>query len=133
MSAPSLFALQADRSDLRFGPDHQHRASFAVLLIQGQPIVEFRWLAWAATILWICGITVAVNFIDGLDGLASGLVALAAGVLSLSLFSTGNVLLGSVSLSLFGALLGFLVYNRHPAKVFMGDCGSMLIGLTIAA
>lgn len=108
-------------------------ASFGALLLQGQPIVEFRWLAWAATIIWICGITVAVNFIDGLDGLASGLVALAAGVLGLGLLASGEILLAGVSLSLFGALLGFLVYNRHPAKVFMGDCGSMLIGMTIAS
>ncbi len=107
--------------------------AFGAFSLQGQAVVEFRWLAWAATILWVCGITVAVNFIDGLDGLASGLVALAAGVLGLGLLSTGDVLLAAVCLSMFGALAGFWIYNKHPAKIFMGDCGSMLIGFTIAA
>ena len=94
--------------------------AFGAFSLQGQAVVEFRWVAWAATILWVCGITVAVNFIDGLDGLASGLVALAAGVLGLGLLSTGNILLAGICLSLFGGLAGFWVYNKHPAKIFMG-------------
>jgi hypothetical protein len=74
-----------------------------------------------------------VNFIDGLDGLAAGLVGFAAFVLGLALFISNQTLLGSIALSLFGALLGFLVFNKHPAKIFMGDCGSLLIGISIGS
>jgi len=103
-------------------------ASLVAVNLGGQNVVEFRWLAFAVTIVWLSGISVAVNFIDGLDGLAAGLVAFAAVVLSFFLLAAGIYPLAGLSLSLAGALAGFLVFNRHPAKIFMGDCGSMLIG-----
>ncbi len=108
-------------------------ASFGTVYLAGQSFVEFQWLAWLATLVWVAGITVSVNFIDGLDGLAAGLVALSAAVLGAFLFVAGETVLAGICISLMGALLGFLVFNRHPAKVFMGDCGSMFIGLAIAA
>jgi UDP-N-acetylmuramyl pentapeptide phosphotransferase/UDP-N-acetylglucosamine-1-phosphate transferase/glycosyltransferase involved in cell wall biosynthesis len=108
-------------------------ATFSVVKLQGDNIVEFRWLAWFLAVLWICGITVAVNFIDGLDGLAAGLVGFAAFVLGLALYLSNETLLGAIALALFGALMGFLVFNKHPAKIFMGDCGSLLIGISIGS
>ena len=90
--------------------------------------------AWPVTILWVVAITVAVNFMDGLDGLAAGIVAIAAGTLSFWLAQLSNPVGTMVfSTALFGGLLGFLVHNRHPASIFMGDGGSMFIGFSIAS
>ena len=84
--------------------------------------------------LWIIGVTVAINFIDGLDGLAAGVVAIAAAVLSISAsrFHSDPVV-AVLCVCLVGSLSGFLIYNFHPAKIFMGDSGSMFIGYMLAA
>lgn len=85
------------------------------------------------TVFWIVGITNAFNLIDGLDGLASGV----AGIASLSFFLVslmlGNILVAFLSLILSGALFGFLFFNSHPAKIFLGDSGSLFIGFFMAA
>ncbi len=107
-------------------------ASFGGVYLGGRDVAELIWLDWIASVLWISAVAVSVNFIDGLDGLAAGLVALAAGVLAFFLAASDAYYLAALSLSLLGALIGFLLYNRFPAKVFMGDCGSMLIGVCIA-
>jgi len=96
-------------------------------------VINFGILSWPITILWIVGITNAVNLIDGLDGLAAGLGAVACGVmfvLSLHFHQTATAV---IMLSLLGALSGFLYYNFNPARIFMGDCGSLLLGFTIAS
>lgn len=85
------------------------------------------------TILWYLAITNAFNLIDGLDGLATGLALIAAAGLAglyLVLRSPGDTL---VLLSLMGACLAFLRYNFHPARIFLGDTGSMFLGFTLAA
>jgi UDP-N-acetylmuramyl pentapeptide phosphotransferase/UDP-N-acetylglucosamine-1-phosphate transferase/glycosyltransferase involved in cell wall biosynthesis len=86
------------------------------------------------TILWIVGVTVSINFIDGLDGLAAGVVAIAATLLSISAsrFHSDPVV-AVLCVCLVGSLSGFLVFNFHPAKIFMGDSGSMFIGYMFAA
>jgi UDP-GlcNAc:undecaprenyl-phosphate GlcNAc-1-phosphate transferase len=84
------------------------------------------------TILWIVGITNAVNIIDGLDGLAAGISAIACGVIAIMAVLHGNVVLAILMLALLGSLTGFLFFNFSPAKIFMGDCGSLYIGFTIA-
>lgn len=84
------------------------------------------------TLLWIIGITNAVNLIDGLDGLASGVALIAllpVLVLGVANHHTLLVLFGG---AMVGSLLGFLVYNWHPAKIFMGDSGSMFLGFSLA-
>jgi UDP-GlcNAc:undecaprenyl-phosphate GlcNAc-1-phosphate transferase len=88
---------------------------------------------YALTILWIVGITNAVNLSDGLDGLAAGICSIACGVIALFAFLSGSVIMGVFMLALLGSLCGFLVFNFHPAKVFMGDCGSLFLGFMIAA
>jgi UDP-GlcNAc:undecaprenyl-phosphate GlcNAc-1-phosphate transferase len=95
--------------------------------------VNFGIFSWPLTILWIVGITNAVNLIDGLDGLAAGLSAVACGVLAVLSIYFGQPLMTVLSLSLLGALTGFLYFNFNPAKVFMGDCGSLFLGFTIAS
>tara|TARA_R110002049_G_scaffold4601_1_gene31702 strand:- start:96487 stop:99342 length:2856 start_codon:yes stop_codon:yes gene_type:complete len=105
----------------------------ADLLFGGQALIEFRWVSWAVTMLWIIAVAVAINFIDGLDGLAGGLTLMSAAVLSFFAVSAGKVELAILPLALVGALSGFLVFNWHPAKTFMGDGGSMLIGFVLAS
>ncbi len=90
--------------------------------------------------LWVVGMTNAVNLIDGLDGLAAGIVAIASGALAvygLRLEYLGVLPLSNigplVAIITFGACIGFLPHNFHPARVFMGDSGSLLLGLLMAA
>src|SRR3989440_2365901 len=85
------------------------------------------------TIFWLIGITNAINLLDNMDGLATGIAAIASGFLTLS-FVASNQPTEAVMMAVFAtALLGFLVYNSHPASIFMGDCGSMFIGFFLAS
>ena len=94
--------------------------------------LQLGWLAYPITILWIVGVTNAINLIDGLDGLAAGISGIACAVMAMLAVWQGNVVLAVVMLALFGALTGFLFFNFHPAKIFMGDCGSLFLGFLIA-
>ena len=85
------------------------------------------------TVLWIVGVTNAVNLSDGLDGLAAGVSAVACAVIAIFALYSQNVIMAIFMLALLGGLSGFLFYNFNPAKVFMGDCGSLFVGFTIAA
>jgi len=85
------------------------------------------------TLLWIVGVTNAVNLSDGLDGLAAGISAVACGVISILAIQDSISVLAVLMLALVGSLCGFLLFNFNPARVFMGDCGSLFIGFTIAA
>jgi len=89
-------------------------------------------LSLPLTILWIVGITNAVNLIDGLDGLAAGVVFCAAGTNLVVAVIGGNVMVAIVMAALMGALLGFLVFNFNPATIFMGDSGSYFAGFLLA-
>ena len=88
-------------------------------------------LSWPLTIIWIVAISNAMNFIDGLDGLTAGTTIIICGTLILVAWHQGfyNVLILSAAMS--GACLGFLRYNFHPAKVFMGDAGTVFIGYVL--
>jgi len=84
------------------------------------------------TVLWVIGMTTAINYVDGLDGLAAGIVAIAAAALLLyceRLDDVGPIIAAAV----LGACIGFLPHNFHPAKIFMGDAGALLLGLLMAA
>lgn len=84
------------------------------------------------TIIWIVGIINAVNLIDGLDGLAAGTSIIAAVTMALVGYSSGQNHMMALALILAGATLGFLRYNFHPAKIFMGDTGSMFLGYILS-
>ncbi len=84
------------------------------------------------TFIWIVGITNAVNLIDGMDGLSSGVTGIAAFFIGLSAFATGNMNQAILVFILFGSIAGFLLYNFPPAKLFMGDSGSLFIGFILA-
>lgn len=84
------------------------------------------------TILWLVAVTNAINLIDGLDGLAAGIVAINSLALAMVYFFSGQTLPMFFALALTGACLGFLPYNYSPAKIFMGDTGSLFLGFSIA-
>lgn len=96
------------------------------------PYWNLSWLAIPITVLWIVGITNAVNLIDGLDGLACGVSTISAMTMLVIalLVSEGDVAI--IMASLVGACLGFMPYNRNPAKMFMGDTGSTFLGYILA-
>jgi UDP-GlcNAc:undecaprenyl-phosphate GlcNAc-1-phosphate transferase len=98
----------------------------------GEPLVTGFWSA-PLTVLWVIVLTNAINLIDGLDGLASGVVAIACGALWVTARAHGDFYVMFVAALLLGACLGFLWWNRPPARVFMGDTGSQFLGLTLSA
>ncbi len=90
----------------------------------------------ALTLLWMIGITNALNFLDGMDGLATGLAIITASFLGVVAVQTSQPFLGWLAAALVGSCLGFLPYNlrlREPAAIFLGDAGSNLLGFTLAA
>ncbi|WP_047374478.1 glycosyltransferase family 4 protein [Exiguobacterium sp. ZOR0005] len=84
------------------------------------------------TVLWLIGITNAINLIDGLDGLAAGVSSIALGTIALLAIIQGNVYLTMMALLLLASTLGFLVHNFYPAKIFMGDTGALFLGYMLA-
>ena len=95
--------------------------------------VNLGWASYPITILWIAFLANLVNLIDGMDGLAAGIVAIAAGsfaLLAVSFFRTDPAALAAI---VCGATLAFLPRNYHPAKVFMGDTGALALGYLLAA
>lgn len=84
------------------------------------------------TLLWIVGITNSFNLLDNIDGLAAGIAVISSLMLFFSSLIFSHNPLGVFALLLAGAALGFLVYNFNPAKIFMGDCGSMFLGYSLA-
>jgi UDP-N-acetylmuramyl pentapeptide phosphotransferase/UDP-N-acetylglucosamine-1-phosphate transferase len=95
--------------------------------------LDFGWFSWPLTLLWIIGITNAINLSDGLDGLAAGVSAIACGVIAIFAVYSGQLVMAILMLALLGSLTGFLFFNFSPAKIFMGDCGSMFLGFIIAS
>ena len=85
------------------------------------------------TVLWLIAITNAVNLIDGLDGLAAGIAAISALCIGYVAYIHGQYVPTLAMMAIAGAALGFLPYNFNPAKIFMGDSGSELLGFSIAA
>lgn len=94
--------------------------------------LEFGWLSIPITILWIVGITNAINLIDGLDGLAAGVSTIALITLAGMAMIMGNGIAIAMASILAAATIGFLFFNFHPAKIFMGDTGALFLGFMIA-
>ena len=93
--------------------------------------IEFGVLTIPLTIIWIVGITNAINLIDGLDGLAAGVSSIALITISGMAIIMGNGFVVAMGFILIGSTLGFLIYNFHPAKIFMGDTGALFLGYMI--
>ncbi|MEB3223932.1 MAG: MraY family glycosyltransferase [Candidatus Sericytochromatia bacterium] len=91
------------------------------------------WVSMGLTVFWLVGITNTVNLIDGLDGLAGGVSLIAASTTAVIALQTKQPALALLALALVGSTVGFLRYNWNPAKIFMGDSGSLFLGFTLAA
>ena len=99
------------------------------------PLGDFIYLEWfaiPATIFWVVGLTNTVNLIDGLDGLAAGVSSIAAITIFLVAMEEGIPFVAMMTAALAGAAVGFLYYNFNPARIFMGDTGSMFLGFMLA-
>ncbi|HEB89037.1 MAG TPA: undecaprenyl/decaprenyl-phosphate alpha-N-acetylglucosaminyl 1-phosphate transferase [Deltaproteobacteria bacterium] len=90
------------------------------------------WIVWPVSLLWIVGVTNAMNLIDGLDGLAAGVGAIIAATLTVICWQAGQWTGVVIGLALFGSLIGYLPYNFPPARIFLGDTGSLFIGFGLA-
>lgn len=110
-------------------------AGALILVLTGVSVelLPYAPLNVAITVLWVVGITNALNLLDNMDGLSGGVAAIAAGVFLLIAALNGQFLVAMLSAALLGAALGFLVYNFNPARIFMGDAGSLFLGFLLAA
>ncbi|CAH0122677.1 putative undecaprenyl-phosphate N-acetylglucosaminyl 1-phosphate transferase [Paenibacillus sp. CECT 9249] len=90
------------------------------------------WLQFILTILWIFGVTTVINFSDGMDGLAGGLSAISGVTLFVVALAKGQTIPAMLAITLVGATVAYLRYNKPPAKIFMGDAGATFIGFILA-
>ncbi|MTI95307.1 MAG: undecaprenyl/decaprenyl-phosphate alpha-N-acetylglucosaminyl 1-phosphate transferase [Firmicutes bacterium] len=98
----------------------------------GQLGASFVWLSVPFYVFWIVGIANAVNLIDGLDALASGVVLIACFVLSISALLIPVISLNPLLLAIMGSLIGYIRFNLYPSKIIMGDNGSLFLGYLVA-
>ena len=95
--------------------------------------IDLGWLAGPVTVFWIVLMTNAVNFIDGLDGLAVGVSAISTATMLVIALLLGNESVAIILAALLGSCLGFIPYNFNPAQIFMGDTGSTFLGFILAS
>ena len=106
-----------------------------ILIFSGVQVAVFdqQWLNVVVTVIWVVGITNALNFLDNMDGLSAGIAAVASAFFLLLAALNNQYLVGVMSAALLGACIGFLWYNFNQASIFMGDSGSLFIGFILAA
>lgn len=104
-----------------------------VITVPRLPVVALGWLAVPLTILCVMWMTNLYNFMDGMDGFAGGMTVVGFGFLGLLAWWGGDPFVAVISLLVVGAAGGFLIYNRPPARIFMGDAGSTLLGFLAGA
>jgi UDP-GlcNAc:undecaprenyl-phosphate GlcNAc-1-phosphate transferase len=135
-AAIALIGFLDDRVQLR--PLVKFLAQSTCVIVVMASGVVFRATPWEAvnlalTFLWIAGITNAFNLIDNMDGLCAGVAVIISASRLWFAIETGDPGTALISALLCGSFLGFLAFNYRPAKIFMGDCGSMLAGFTLGA
>ncbi len=109
-------------------------AAAGILIYSGVQVQLFRnWMDIALTLVWVVGITNAMNLLDNMDGLSGGIAMIAAVYFTLLASMSGQYLVGALAAALAGACAGFLFHNWNPAHVFMGDTGSLFLGFLLAA
>lgn len=109
-----------------------HVGSLSNFLGEKGSVIDLGIISYPITVLWIVGVTNAINLIDGMDGLADGVSAIGAVSLGIISYMFGNEEIGMICLIIAGACLGFLPYNFNPASIFMGDTGALLLGYLFA-
>ncbi len=135
----ALFALGLWDDKKRLGPFVKLAVQFATAItaaiwgeIRVELFIENKIFAVAISAFWIVLIVNAFNFLDNMDGASAGIAAIAGGLLFYAAASSGQVFVGGLALVFIGTLLGFLVFNFPPAKIFMGDAGSLVVGFFVA-
>jgi UDP-GlcNAc:undecaprenyl-phosphate GlcNAc-1-phosphate transferase len=140
----ALFGLADDRYEFKAAPQFAIQIGAAVIAIATTVFIEevtlpiigqrnFPWfIAYPLTVLWVVGMMNTVNFLDGLDGLAAGVGAIAATLFAVHSIHLMQWQIALYSLALAGACLGFLLFNFHPARVFLGSAGAMTLGYALA-
>jgi UDP-GlcNAc:undecaprenyl-phosphate GlcNAc-1-phosphate transferase len=138
----TLVGALDDRFDLLPGVKLVGQVLAAVLVVSGGVVVdfatipfigrvEFGWASAPFTVLGLVAVMNIVNFSDGIDGLAAGITAIAAAAFAVVAFDLGKVEGGTLAAITCGAALGFLIFNFHPASIYMGDAGSNLLGFLL--
>jgi UDP-GlcNAc:undecaprenyl-phosphate GlcNAc-1-phosphate transferase len=132
-----LLGLWDDKK--RLGPFVKLAIQFAAAAIVAwyadvrvEMFIENKFITTILSVFWIVLMINAFNFLDNMDGASAGIALIATCVLMAAAFRSGQVFVGAMGLVFIGALLGFLVFNFPPAKIFMGDCGSMVVGFFVA-
>lgn len=108
------------------------RINFFTNPFENDILIVLNFLSIPVTIFWIVGITNTVNLIDGLDGLAAGISTIAALTLSIVAMTSGQDTTAILLMGVVGGAVGFLPYNFNPAKIFMGDTGSLFLGFILS-
>jgi len=140
-----VFGLIDDKVEFKPGPIYLAQAAAGMIAILCVVFIERvmnpftdqiqvfpYWFIVAFSLLWIMGMINTVNFLDGLDGLATGVAAIVSAVLAVHMVREGQYSVALLPLALLGATLGFLPFNFHPARVFMGSSGALVVGYAIA-
>lgn len=138
----TLVGALDDRFDLLPGVKLTGQVLAAVLVVSGGVVVDFATIpfigrvdfGWASapfTVVGLVAVMNIVNFSDGIDGLAAGITAIAAAAFAVVAFDLGKVEGGTLAAITCGAALGFLIFNFHPASIYMGDAGSNLLGFLL--
>lgn len=107
----------------------------AMVIIKSGLRIEFinnYYLSVVVTYIWIMGITNAFNLLDNMNGLSAGIAAIAASFFSLIAYMSGNFVLSALCLAIAGSSMGFLKHNFPKASIFMGDCGSLILGYLLS-
>jgi UDP-GlcNAc:undecaprenyl-phosphate GlcNAc-1-phosphate transferase len=142
-----LLGIYDDKRELRPSPQIIAQLVAALIAIQFLIFIEyvnnpftnqqtepFLWpFVVAFTLFWLVGMMNTMNWLDGLDGLAAGVAAILSAVLAFHMYREGQHSVALLPLALLGATLGFLPYNFHPARVFMGSSGSFFLGFVVGA
>ena len=138
-SAIMVMGLLDDRWGLSWWLRLGVQAALAsVLVASGAQITLFwpfnsPWCGVPLTIFWIVGLTNSFNFLDNMDGLAGGVGLIVSALFAATLYQVGGLFVPAVLLILMGGLGGFLVWNRYPARLFMGDAGSNFLGFLLGS
>ena len=139
LCALALFVLGLVDDKKHLGPVFKLAVQFAVALtaagfaeVRVEFFIENKIITSALSAVWIVLIINAFNFLDNMDGLSCGIAAIASSILFTAAAISGQVFVGGLALVFIGVLLGFLVFNFPPARIFMGDAGSLVVGFFVA-
>ena len=139
-----IIGLLDDFADLKARIKLVGQIAAAILVIAGGAMIRnftipffeitinLGWFGPVLTLLWIVGMTNAVNLIDGMDGLSAGISVVSSFVYGIVFLIMGNYMLTIIAFTLMGSLFGYLFYNFPPAKIFMGDSGSLTLGFLLS-